>query len=294
MSIPLPPSVRLTTGRGGLSKLDISSEAATAEIYLHGGHVTAWQPRAHRPVLWMSAESQFAPGKPIRGGVPICFPWFGAHATDQAAPAHGFARIREWTLVEAEENGGMVTLTLRLADDDGRRGGAWPHAFTAEYRVAIGQQLGLALDVRNTGSSACRYEAALHTYLAVSEIRDVGVTGLEATEYLDKVANFARKREGAAPIAFAGETDRVYLDTEGACLVHDAGWKRRITVGKSGSRSTVIWNPWIAKARAMPDFGDDEWPGMLCVETANVGEAAVALEPGSHHLMTALIDVAEA
>jgi len=185
-------------------------------------------------------------------------------------------------------------LTLRLTDDEGSRTGAWPHPFAAEYRVAIGRQLGLALDVRNTGPAACRFEAALHTYLAVSEIRGVAVTGLEATEYLDKVADFARKREGAAPIAFAGETDRVYLDTESASVVHDAAWARRITIAKSGSRSTVVWNPWIAKARAMPDFGDDEWPGMLCVETANVREAAVALEAGSHHVMTALIDVAAA
>jgi D-hexose-6-phosphate mutarotase len=287
----LPPSIRREPGRNGLPRLSIRSPRATAEIYLHGAHVTAWQPAGAAPVIWVSRESQFREGAPIRGGVPICFPWFAAHASDTGAPMHGFARIRSWTLVSAGDHDGEVQVVLRLADAQPWRASAWPHRFAAEFRVTIGARLAMALDVTNTGDTPLTYEAALHTYFAVRDVRGVTVTGLNGTEYLDKVDAFARKTQGEAPIRFAGETDRVYLDTEAACTIHDPGLARRIEIAKTGSRSTVVWNPWIDRARAIPDFGDDEWPSMLCIETANVRDAAVRLEPGSHHVMAAVLAV---
>ena len=291
MTVDLPPSVRLGAGRNGLERLAIATGRATAEVYLHGAHVTAWQPSGAEPVIWVSGDSQFHPDKPIRGGVPICFPWFSAHATDASAPMHGFARLREWTLSGADDRGADVQVTFRLTDDDISRRSAWPHRFTADYRITVGDHLALALDVTNTGDAPLTFEAALHTYFAVKDIRQVGVTGLAGTEYLDKVEAFGRKRESDAPIRFAGETDRVYLDTESTCTIHDPGFRRRIEIAKTGSQSTIVWNPWIDKARAMADFGDDEWPSMLCIETANVRDAAVRLEPGSHHRMTAVMGV---
>lgn len=155
--------------------------------------------------------------------------------------------------------------------------------------MSFGEQLSLALDVTNTGDAPIAFEAALHTYFAVSDIRRVTVTGLAGTEYLDKVEGLAVKRQGDAPMTFAGETDRIFLDTEATCTIHDPGLGRQVHVAKRGSLSTIVWNPWIAKARAMPDFGDDEWPGMLCIETANVRDRAVRLESGSHHTMSAHI-----
>ena len=293
MTSDLPPSVQQSPGRNGLPRLTVSTARATAEVYLHGGHVTGWQPSGAEPVIWVSRDSQFRPDKPIRGGVPICFPWFGAHATDASAPMHGFGRLREWTLAGAEDQGGEVHLTFLLTDDDTSHRSAWPHRFKAEYRVTVGERLAMAIDVTNTGGAPVTFEAALHTYFSVRNVRDVGVTGLAGTEYLDKVDGFARKCEGDAPIRFIGETDRVYLDTESTCTIHDSGLGRRIEIVKTGSRSTIVWNPWIDKARAMPDFGDDEWPSMLCVESANVRDAAVRLEPASHHMMSAVISVQE-
>ncbi len=283
----LPLGVSVGPGNGGLGRVQVKTPRVQGEIYLHGAHVTAWQPEGQVPVLWVSRESQFKSSAPIRGGVPICFPWFGAHATDASAPAHGFARLRQWRLTDAAADGDRVELRFGWRDDDETRRSSWPHAFAAEYRVSFGERLSLSLDVANTGAAPFEFEAALHTYFAVSDIRQVTVTGLSGTEFLDKVQGFARQRQGDAPIAFAGETDRIYLDTEAACTIHDAALRRRITVAKHGSLSTIVWNPWIAKARAMPDFGDDEWPGMLCVETANVRDRAVRLEPGSHHTMAA-------
>ena len=291
MTDSLPAGVRREAGRNGLERLAISSSLGQAEIYLHGAHITAWQPAGATPVIWMSRESLFTRDKAIRGGVPICFPWFGAHAADTGAPMHGFARLRDWSLSAAEERDGEVHLTFALGADEASRRSAWPHEFSAKFHVTTGRRLAMALDVANTGATPARFEAALHSYFAVQDIRNVSVTGLEGTEYLDKVRDFARSREGETPIRFTGETDRVYLDTESTVVIHDPGLSRRIVIAKTGSRSTVVWNPWAGRARAIADFGDDEWPGMLCVETANVRDAAVELQPGSHHTMTAGITV---
>jgi D-hexose-6-phosphate mutarotase len=281
--------VSLGPGRGGLERVRVETPRVRGEIYLQGAHVTAWQPADQAPVLWVSRESRFTRGAPIRGGVPICFPWFAAHATDASAPAHGFARLRAWRLTDASLDGDRVELRFTWRDDEATRQSPWPHPFAAEYRVSFGEQLSMALDLLNTGDAPISFEAALHTYFAVSDIRRVTVTGLSGTEYLDKVEGMTVKRQGDAPMAFAGETDRIFLDTEATCTIHDPGLGRRVRVAKRGSLSTIVWNPWIAKARAMPDFGDDEWPEMLCIETANVRERAVRLEPGSHHTMSAQI-----
>jgi glucose-6-phosphate 1-epimerase len=286
----LPPSVRLEPGAGGLSRLRIANTHGSAEVYLHGAHVTAWEPKGQSPVLWVSRDSAFAAGKPIRGGVPICFPWFAAHATDKTAPGHGYARIEDWPLVDARDHASGTTLVFELTSE-GRTWPIWPHAFRAAYRVTVGTTLGLALEIRNTGDAAITFEEALHTYFAVQYVREVTITGLERTDYLDKVDGMARRNQGGDPIRFTAETDRIYLATQSICTIHDPGRHRRIVIDKTGSDTTVVWNPWVDKARAMPDFGDLEWPEMVCVETCNVNAHAVRLAPGAAHTMTASIRV---
>jgi glucose-6-phosphate 1-epimerase len=287
----MPPSVRLGPGSGGRPRLTVDARMATAEIYLHGAHVTRWQPRhATQPVLWMSSHSMFEPAKPIRGGVPVCFPWFGPNREHPGAPAHGFARLADWALEAVTETGdGSVSVVLTLAGEN--LSPAWPFRFRATLRVSVGATLSMELDVENRDQAAFAFEAALHTYLTVADVSRVEVRGLEETAYIDKVGGVAQRRQGAEAIRFAGEKDRVYLATAAACTVDDPGLNRRIVVAKQGSLSTVVWNPWAAKAHAMPDFGDDEWPGMVCVETANVGDAAVQLTPGGRHRMLAIVSV---
>jgi glucose-6-phosphate 1-epimerase len=288
----LPSSVRAEIGPGNLPRLVVKTGLGAAEVYFQGAHVTAWHPAsASEPVLWMSGSTYFEMGKPLRGGVPICFPWFGAHASDAKAPGHGFARLRDWNLIEATESAaGVVMLALELASDRALTP-LWPHAFRAVHRITIGATLTMALEVTNPSAEAFTFEEALHTYFAVRDVRNVTVTGLEQTEYLDKVTGFDRKNQGGDPIRFTGETDRVYLNTTATCVIDDPGARRRVAIRKTGSEATVVWNPWIAKARAMPDFGDDEWPGMVCVETCNVNIHARKLAPGASHTMTAMIEV---
>jgi glucose-6-phosphate 1-epimerase len=288
----LPPSVRAEIGPGNLPRLVVKTRLAEATVYFQGAHVAAWRPAAaSEAVLWMSDDTYFELGKPLRGGVPICFPWFGAHASDAKAPGHGFARLRDWNLIEAAEAAdGTVTLALELASDKALTP-LWPHAFRAIHRITIGVTLTMALEVTNTSPDAFTFEEALHTYFAVRDVRNVTVTGLERTDYLDKVTGLDRKTQGSEPIRFTGETDRVYLNTTATCVIDDPGARRRIAIRKTGSDVTVVWNPWIAKARAMPDFGDDEWTEMVCVETCNVNVHARTLAPGVSHTMTATIEV---
>lgn len=294
LATALPPSVQLVEPGDGLPHLAVATPTAFAQLFFHGAHIARWTP-AHvsKPVLWLSTRSIYRADKGIRGGVPICYPWFGAHASDRTAPAHGFARLVDWTLTEATESADgdvSVTFVLETTED---LSPLWPHRSRATCRLAVGATLAMALDIENRGHEPFAFEEAFHTYLAVDDIAAVSIAGLERTDYLDKVDAFVRRRQGNDPIRFAGETDRVYLDTEAACRISDPGWSRTIVVSKSGSRSTVVWNPGADRARAFSDIGEGEWRRMVCVETANVGGAAIRLGPGETHTMQAVVSIAE-
>jgi glucose-6-phosphate 1-epimerase len=242
-------------------------------------------------VLFMSNKSSFAAGKPIRGGVPLIFPWFGGRAGHPESPAHGFARTSEWQVESLAIDGeSVVTLVLQLQSDDRTRA-LWPHDFTLRFRVEIARTLTMTLETGNNSAAPFAFENALHTYFVVGDVRETATTGLAGVEYLDKTDGMKRKTQDAEPIRITQETDRVYENTRTTCIVDDPKMKRRITVEKSGSQTTVVWNPWIAKAAAMPDFGDDEWPQMLCIETANAGANTITLPPGKSHAMRAVVSV---
>ena len=285
---------RVEKGSGNLDCLVIAAAEGDAHVYLHGAHATHFQPRGARPVLFLSEKSQFVggvPGKAIRGGVPICFPWFGANAALPSAPAHGFARLLAWRCGDIiDEPGGDVTAMLHL-EPSAYTKALFAHDFEATLRVRVGAKLTLELGVRNTSSGPFTIEEALHSYFAVGDARRVSIAGLETVDYLDKTEGGARKAAAGAPITFTRETDRVYPHASARVTIEDPVWERRIHVDKAGSASTVVWNPWIAKAKAMADFGDDEWQGMACVETANVGGDAVAIAPGATHVMRTTLSV---
>lgn len=289
--LEIPGTAVFEPGEGDLPRLSIRSPLAQAHIYLHGAHVTHFQPAGQKPVLFMSQRSLFAAEKPIRGGVPVIFPWFGPRANHPESPAHGFARTSEWQIESLSEDGdGVVTAVFELVPDDRTRA-LWPFDFKLSYRVAVGHALTLTFEVENTSTEAITFEDALHTYFSVADVRNTATTGLEDAEYVDKTDNFQRKQQSAEPIRITSETDRVFENTRKTCVVNDPGLNRKITIEKSGSQTTVVWNPWIAKAAAMADFGDDEWPQMLCVETCNAGANTITLAPGKAHSTRAVISV---
>lgn len=268
-------------GRGGLPMLEITTPWSSAEIYLHGAHVTHFQGHGQPPLLFLSQCSRFQPDAPIRGGIPIIFPWFGRPAGKPAQ--HGFARVREWRVREIHSPADG-SVTVRLALPECPDSPDCP-ACAVEYVISVGPTLGAELRVMNRSARPLVFENCLHTYFAVGDIAAVAIKGLTGVEYLDATANFARHTDRADMIHIAGEVDRVYLDTAATVEIHDRALRRVIRVDKENSLSTVVWNPWIAKAKAMPDFGDEEYKQMVCVESGNVADNRLTLAPGETHAL---------
>jgi len=284
-------ALRFEETPGGLIRAVISTPLAEAEIYQQGAHVAHWAPRGQKPVLFMSSKSFLTPGKPIRGGVPVIFPWFGPRSGDRPGPAHGFARTVPWSVESTRlRSHGAVEIVLALAAGDESRGFGFD-AFALRFTLLIGSELSMSLDVANQGEKPLLFEEALHSYFAVSGIGGVAVDGLEGTTYIDKTDGFIRKLQPDAPIRIGKETDQVHLNTTATCTISDPAWDRHIVIRKTGSNSTVVWNPWIAKTATLADMAPDEWPGMICVETANVADDAVTLAPGDSHRLTATISI---
>lgn len=278
----IPGEVSLTERDGGMIVLEVSNPHADASIALQGAHLMTWTPRGVPPVIWLSQDARLAPGKSIRGGVPVCWPWFGPHATEPAFPGHGFARTVRWELVEAERlANGASRLVLRLLQSDATRA-QWPHPSELEIHMVVGPTLEIELVTRNTGSALFTVGQALHTYFAVGDVRQVKVHGLDGCPYLDKVDGGARKHQ-SGPLTIAGEVDRIYLESTADCVIEDPVLERRIRIAKRGSASTVVWNPWTAKAAKMGDLGRDGYLHMLCVESANADSDVVEIAPGAEH-----------
>ncbi len=277
--------VEFGRGEGGLTRMAITTPGGEAEVYRNGAHVTHFKPADGQPCLWVSKSSRFEQGRAIRGGVPVCFPWFGSAGPDPESPFHGFARRMDWDVESTEktDTGAVVTLILR-SDEQTQR--LWPGQFELRITVTVATTLTMALEARNIGGEAFTITEALHSYFRVSDVRNVKIAGLENTEYF---VTDEHERQGDEPITFSAETDRKYINTTSTCILDDPGMARRITVEKSGSDSTVVWNPWITRAAEMSEFGDDEWPGMLCIETANLPGNAVTIPPGGSHVMEARI-----
>lgn len=285
----IPGVATFESGPGGLDVLAVKTPAADAGIFLHGAQLTHWQPRGMLPVIFMSAKSAYDAGKAIRGGVPVCLPWFGPR---EGLPAHGFVRNRVWEVERLEQGGDGVVCAVFGTRSDAETLKMWPHEFVARMTYRTGATLTMELEMENVSGAQFTFSEALHTYFSVGDARKATVEGLDATEYRD-FPDRTKLTKQRGPVVFAEETDRVYVNTRATCVLVDPVLGRRITVEKDGSDTTVVWNPWVAKAAAMADFGDDEWPGMVCIETANAFENSVTLAPGARHKMTVRISVAD-
>ncbi len=270
----------------GLIVAEINNKLATASICLQGAHLMSWQPKSQSvPVVWLSRDAKLAAGKSIRGGAPVCWPWFGAHASEAGFPGHGYARTVPWQVIESgSEPNGATRLTLRLVESEKTRA-QWAHACTVDLAVVVGESLRMELATENTGASDFVIGEALHTYFQIGDIGAVRVNGLEGCDYWDKVGGSnLRKQDGA--ISFASETDRVYINSATECVIEDDKLKRRIHVAKSGSLSTVVWTPWSEKADKMGDMGQPEgWREMVCVESANAIDNLVTVAAGCRHTL---------
>lgn len=266
----------------GVIFIHVESQLACATISLHGGHVCHFQPQGEKPLLWMSQSASFQPGKAIRGGVPVCWPWFGPHP--KGLPQHGFVRNQAWQLAGIERlTDGQIKVVLSVNQSPASQQ-IWPYPFELTLSLVIGTELDMVLTSKNTGDTAFTVGGALHSYFAIADIARTRIEGLAETVFDDKVSG----EEGMiqlGDILIDQEVDRVYLDARADCLIHDEGNGRVIRVTKSGSQTTVVWNPWLDKAASMVDFDDQGYGQMLCIEAVNAGQDVYSLKPNQEHIL---------
>jgi glucose-6-phosphate 1-epimerase len=287
----LPGVLAFQTTASGLIRADITTPHATATVYLQGAHVAAWQPAGHEPVIFTSRKTELKPSKAIRGGVPIAFPWFANRHDGKTGPSHGFARIQDWTLAFAALAGEDLHLTFTLGPNELSRSLGFDQ-FRLAYQLTIGRTLTMQLTVANDGGAPLVFEEALHTYYAVRDVHEIAISGLDGVSYLDKVDNFNKKLQHG-DVTITGATDRVYLDTTATCVLKDHAGKRHVSVAKTSSTTTVVWNPWEEGAAKLADMDPTEWHEFVAIETVNAATDAIALAPGATHTMQARVTVEE-
>jgi glucose-6-phosphate 1-epimerase len=290
-SFGIPGMARVCEGNDGLLRVQITGSQVEGEIYLHGAQVTSWKPAGSDEVLFVSTKSLWQEGQAIRGGIPICFPWFRAKADDPKAPAHGFVRTKSWQLESiVEEDSGVAVSMSTESDEQTRR---WlPADFRLVYRVVFGPELTMELTCTNTGNSGLRFEEALHTYNRVSDVANVRLQGLDAVQFLDNTdSNRAKIKHGDVVIASA--TDNAFIGTQNDVTLIDPELDRCIRLKRTNSLTAVVWNPWREGAVRLGDLGDGEWTQFLCVEASNILASSISLAPGEEHKMTAVLSAAK-
>jgi glucose-6-phosphate 1-epimerase len=285
----IPGVARVHEGNGAMPRVQITSSLCEAEMFLHGAQVTSWKPAGSDEVLFLSSRSRWTDGQAIRGGIPICFPWFRAKANDPQAPAHGFVRTRAWQLESILEENDAVVVTMVTESGEHTRHW-WPGEFRLVHRATFGSQLKLELVCTNTGTTPLRFEEALHTYNRVADVQHVRLHGLDTVSFLDNTDSNKEKAQ-LGNVAIASQTDSAYLNTRNTVELSDPMMRRRIRLTKANSLTTVVWNPWQEKASELRDLADGEWTQFLCVEASNILDAGVHLEPRQEHRMTAILSV---
>lgn len=259
-----------------------------------GAQILSYQVDEQQPLIWLNEEAVFKKGKPVRAGMPICWPWFGnlernpasvqaMRQSDEPAKAHGEVRALDWELLGAYEDGEALVVEFVLPQAEGHLPG-WPHNVALKLSIRLDQALNVSLVSYNGGAETVTLSQALHTYFAVSDVRQVSVEGLDGLRYIETLENW-EERQQAGDLTFSGETDRIYLDTPNLLSIVDAQWQRRIQIQATGSSSAILWNPWIEKTQRFTDMAADGWQRMVCVETANVLGDVVTLAPDQMHVM---------
>jgi len=281
--------IQFIEGKGGLPVAVVENQYASASISLYGAHVLSYVPRGESELLWMSPQSAFEVGKPIRGGIPVCFPWFGPHPSDTQLPVHGFARLQMWEVKETAvtiEN--EVKLVLTLEDNEATLN-VWPHAFRLELEVTVGKQLRVSLKIHNTGRTSFTTTNSLHTYFSVSDVENASILGLGKLAYLDPAFKDQELYQEEEVLSISKEENRRYFTHEGACILKDPGTSREIKVEKTGSKVTVIWNPWKDTVKNIGDIPNEAYLNFVCIEQANAYDDATTLAPGATHTLSLLV-----
>ena len=277
----IPDALTFSSEHEEQAMIRIEHPHATARLSLQGAQVLDWCPRGERPVLWLSPAARYVRGQAIRGGIPICWPWFGPHPVETSLPSHGFARTGLWIVEHTHADDRAVSLRLRLLQDEATER-LWPHACSLTVLLRIGRSLELELSTHNLGAQAISVSEALHAYFHVANLAGIAVHGLEGARYVDKTAGGQLKNQNG-PLSFDGETDRIYTGSTSDCIIEDPGFRRRIRIVKRGSRSTIVWNPGAQRSAQLGDMEADSYLQMVCVESGNADVDSVTILPGDMH-----------
>lgn len=277
---------------GELAFITVSNKYADADICLYGAHITSFRPRNTMDLLWVSPDSFFEVGKPIRGGIPVCFPWFGPHKTDPTKPMHGFGRLMYWDVLEtATQSNGETFIRLQLCSSAETKA-YWPYDFCAEMSFTIGRTLRVTLKVTNTSPEDFSYTCALHTYYQLSAIENLHIEGLKNTSYFNQLTGEYGIQEEEI-LQINEPMTRHYLNTESTVIVADPIFRRRIRVEKAGSKVTTVWNPGAETSASLADLPDDGWETFVCVEATNAFDYPIQLAPGESFETSAIIGLEE-
>jgi len=290
MSTPQVESVKLDE----LNCWRISHSGAELLVAQQGAQILSYQRDGEQPLIWLNDQAVFKHGTPVRTGVPVCWPWFGNYARNpqsvqamykaESAPAHGLVRAMDWQLHGIDSaTDDNLRIDFTLPEAEGKLPG-WPHKASLKLSIVLGDHLGVSLTTSNLGDEPITISQALHSYFAVSDVRDVHVEGVANLKYIETLEDW-QVREQANELRFAGETDRIYQQVPSQLTIVDPAWKRRVRITSSGSNAAVIWNPWTDRAAQLSDMADDGWQRMLCIETANVMDDVVVLLPGAEHTL---------
>ena len=275
----------------GFTYIEINNAKAHATISTYSGQVLSYRPKTQKDdLLFVSDKAYYESGKAIKGGIPVCWPWFGADPDDLGRPAHGFVRNRQWEVSGSESLAdGSTKVILELADSEETRK-IWPHPFKLNIEITVGDSLGVALVTHNNGDKNVTISQALHTYFYVGDIGKVSVLGLDGVEYLDKVDDFDEKTQ-SGPVTINGEVDRIYKGVSGELVIEDESLGRKIRIASTGCSTAVVWNPWSEIAASMGDLDDDDYRKMICVETANAGPETVEVAAGNSYRLEAVYTI---
>ena len=268
-------SIDITRFKEQLDAVQLTFKSDLAIISLSGGHILSYQSNGEER-LWMSPKANLEAGKSIRGGIPVCWPWFGAHSSDESKPAHGFARTSIWTLVDAQDHEEFASVTLGLVNSVANP--LFPYDCSLAIKVTLTDKLSVELITTNLGNQPIEITQALHTYLPISDLDNASIAGLKGVDYADKLKDFVRATEDRDSVDLKEPTDRVYFDDSNCLILNDKNQETRIY--KQNSGTTVVWNPGKETAKNMADIGAENYRGFLCIEAANAMEDKVRIEPG--------------
>lgn len=279
--------IEFIEGQGGLPFIRVNNAQANALISVYAGQVLSYRPAGKADdLMFLSEKAYYQAGKAIKGGVPVCWPWFGPDPEGKGRPAHGFVRNRMWEVIEtAVVANGDAKIVLGLTDTPETQA-IWSHAFILRLEITIGDTLNLALVTCNTGDQAMAITQAFHTYFSMGDIHQVSVSGLEGKSYIDKVDGGQQKTQSGA-VTIDSEVDRIYLDVSNELVIHDAALQRKIRITSQGSQTAVVWNPWAKISTEMADLRDDDYLRLLCVETTNAATDIVTIQPGGEFRLMA-------